>query len=106
MSNQFKSAFNTIYNVRIKCPSCKEKILAHAQKCPFCHVDFKSNAYEKTNKWQEKASVVLLVIVGLIVFTMIFSSFNIFISIVLGIILYGLGYFIIIKIQSFFNSIK
>lgn len=106
MSNQFKSAFNAIYNVRIKCPSCKEKIFAHAQKCPFYHADFKSAAYNKANKWQEKAIIVLLVIVGLMIFTMIFSSINIFASICLGIILFGLGYFIIIKIQSFFNSMK
>lgn len=106
MSNQFKSTFNTIYNVRIKCPSCKEKISAHAHKCPFCHADLKSVEYDKANKWKKKASIFLLVIVGLIVFTMIFNSVNILASIFLGIILYGLGYFLILKIQSFFNSIK
>lgn len=106
MSNQFKSAFNTIYKVRIKCPSCKEEIFAHAKKCPFCHADLKSAAYDKANKWQEKANIVLLVIVGIIVFTMIFNSVNIFASIVLGLILYGLGYFLILKIQSLFNSMK
>ena len=106
MPNSFSSVFNTIYSVRIKCPSCKEKIFAHAQKCPFCHADFKSAPYYEGNKWQEKARIVLLVIVGLIVFAMIFSSVNIFASIGIGVILYGIGYFIILKIQSILNSMK
>lgn len=106
MSNQFNSGFNTIYKVKIKCPSCKEEIFAHAQKCPFCHADLKSSEYAKATKWQEKAIIVLLVIVGIIVFTMILNSVNVILSIVIGLILCGLGYFFILKIQSFFNSIK
>ena len=105
-SKSFKSAFNTVYNVKIKCPSCKEEIFAHAKKCPYCHVDLTSVNYVKSTKWQEKANIVLLVIVGLIVLSMIFSSVNIIVSIGLGIVLYGLGYFVVLKIQSFFNSMK
>lgn len=60
----FKSGFNTIYNVRVKCTSCKENILAHAKKCPYCHADLTNVDYTKNNKWQEKANIVLLVIVG------------------------------------------
>lgn len=106
MSNLFNSVFNSIYEVRIKCPSCKEKIHSHAKKCPYCHADLKSDEYEKLNNWQKKANIVLLIIVGIILFTMILNSVNFFASIVLCIVFYGLGYFIIIKIQSFLNSMK
>ena len=107
MSNSpFRSGFNTVYKVRIKCPSCKEEILAHAKKCPYCHADFTSAAYTKENKWHGTASIVLLVIVGLIVLSMILSSVNVIAAIGLGVIFYGLGYFIILKIQSFINSMK
>ncbi len=106
MGSQFKSVFNLIYNVRIKCPSCKEEIPARAKKCPYCHADFTSVDYVKSNEWQEKANIILLVLVGLIVFSMIFNSINIIVTIVIGLILYGLGYFVIMKITSFINSAK
>jgi hypothetical protein len=106
MSNIFNSAFNTIYRVRIICPSCKEKIHAHAKKCPFCLTDLTSIVYSKATKWQEKANSFLLFIVGLIVLLMVISAVNFFVSVILGLILYGLGYIIILKIQSIVNSMK
>ena len=106
MTNTFNSAFNTAYNVKIKCPSCKEYVYAHAKKCPYCHLDLLN--YEKTNNnsWREKATFTLLLIVGLVVLIMILNSINIFLSIILGVITLGLGYFIVLKIQSFRNSLK
>ena len=106
MSNQFKSAFNSVYNVRIKCPSCKEDIIAHAKKCPYCHADLNSVEYNKSNNWQNKANIILFIIIAIIVLSMILNSINAVVSIVIGIILYGLGYFIVLKIQSFLNSLK
>jgi len=105
-SNSFISAFNTIYNVRVKCPSCKEEIHSHAKKCPYCHTDLTSVEYVDASKWQGKASIALLVIIGIMVLSMLLSSVNILLSIVVGLILYGLGYFVILKIQSFLNSMK
>lgn len=106
MGNSFKTGFNTIYNVRIKCPSCKEEILAHAKKCPYCHADLTNADYVKANRWQSKASIILLIIVIIVILSLIFNSVNIFISIGIGLVLYGIGYFLILKIQSILNSIK
>jgi len=106
MSNHFKSAFNTIYNVRIKCPLCKEEILAHANKCPFCHANLTSASFIKNNMWQNKARIILIIIIGLIIFTMLLNEVNFIFCLLVGLISYGLGYYVILKIQSLINSIK
>lgn len=106
MSNQFKSAFNTIYNVRIKCPLCKEEILAHAKKCPYCHADLTSAIFTKNNMWQKKARIFLVIIIGLIICTMLSNEVNIIFCLFVGLISYGLGYYMILKIQSLINAIK
>lgn len=106
MNNRFKKSFSVIYNVKIKCPSCKKNINAHAKKCPYCHIDLTSTDYVNFTKWQHSANFILLIIIVLIILLMIFNSVNFFMSIVIGIIIYGFGYFLINKIQSFLNYLK
>ena len=106
MNSQFKSAFNAIYNARIKCPSCKEKIYAHAKKCPYCHFDLTSDEVIKGRMWQSKARKILMLYSVLVIILMLINKINVGICLLTGLVIYGFGCFIVLKMQSFINSIK
>ena len=36
------------------CPSCKMKILSHANKCPYCLYDFTTPQHQQHILWQKK----------------------------------------------------
>jgi hypothetical protein len=99
----FKKGFNSVYYVKVRCPVCKEEIYANALKCPYCKTDFKSHPYNKRIKWQNTAMKIVLVIAVAIGISICFLDVPIIIGIITGLVIYGLGYVIVQKIQSFRN---
>ena len=99
----FKHGFNSIYYAKVHCPICKEEIYAKALKCPYCKTDFKSLPYNKRVMWQKRAMKIVLVIA--VIFTIAICSFGIpiIIGIIVAFVIYGLGYIVVHKIQSFRN---
>lgn len=95
--------FNAVYYVKVHCPLCKEKILAKAVKCPHCKTNFNVGSYQKRLVWQEnvKKGLGLLsfgagLVIGLSGVGLIAAPF-------VAVLIYGVGYFLIHKVQSIKN---
>lgn len=106
MSSLLNSVFNIIHKVKINCPSCKEKIVSHAKKCPYCQVDLASYEFVKNTEWQKIAHSILMFFVGIVMLMLLFSTAGLIETIIVGAVLYGIGHFIILKMQSILNLIK
>lgn len=91
--------------VRIHCPSCKEYIIAHANKCPFCHYDLTCDEYFQITKWHSTAVKVLLFISGFMFLVFISSGTPFILCLILCFLIFLFSYFIVLKIQSFKNDI-
>jgi hypothetical protein len=99
----FRKGFSSIYQVRIHCPVCKERIYANALKCPYCKTNFKTDPYRKRLRWQNSAMKIVLFISVIAGVSVCLSHTPIIIGILTGLIVYGLGYLIVQKIQSLRN---
>lgn len=102
----FEKSFNSVYHAKVRCPVCKEEIYANALMCPFCKTDFKSAPYTTRNAWQKTALGVVLVISIITGLSISLSEAPVLLGIIVGLVLYGVGYVIIQKIQSFMNYHK
>jgi len=102
-SKGYKKSFQSLYYPKVHCPVCKEVIYAKALKCPNCKTDFTVLPYTNRISWQRYAMKVVLVISLLIGLAIAFSNAPLLLGVVIGLALYGLGYVIIQKIQSFIN---
>ena len=102
----FEKGFNSVYHAKVRCPVCKEEIFANALKCPYCKTDFKSAPYRARIAWQKTALKIVLALSILIALAISLSEAPVLLGIIVGLVLYGLGYVIIQKIQSFINYHK
>lgn len=98
----FKTGFNSVYYAKIHCPVCKEQIFANALICPNCQTDFTKNPYKTRTRWQTTGMKVVLVI-SIIVCVLICISAPVVVGLLAGFGLYGAGYVLVQKIQSFRN---
>jgi hypothetical protein len=103
VGNGFKKGFDSVYYAKVSCPVCKEKIYANALMCPNCKTDFKKSPYNKMKTWQNTAMKIVLILALLISFSICLSGAPIIIGIIIGFALYGGGYVIVQKVQSFKN---
>lgn len=103
VNNGFKKGFESVYYAKVHCPVCKEEIFANALICPFCKTDFTQPPYSKDKNWQKTATKVLLGFSGIIGLSICLSGTPIVLGIIVGFVLYGGGYIVIQKIQSFKN---
>jgi hypothetical protein len=99
----FKKGFNAVYYAKVRCPVCKEEIYANALKCPYCKTDFKKHPHNKRIKWQNAAMKIVAVVAFTIGISICFLDVPIIIGVVVGLAVYGLGYMVVQKIQSFKN---
>jgi ribosomal protein L37AE/L43A len=101
--NFYKKSLQSVYYAKVHCPVCKEEVFANALICPFCKTDFTQAPYSIVKNWQKTATKVLLVFSGIIIISICLSGTPIFLGILVGFVLYGGGYIVIQKIQSFKN---
>ncbi|MCB0537151.1 MAG: hypothetical protein KDE33_06440 [Bacteroidetes bacterium] len=95
--------FGSVYYAKVHCPVCKEEIFANALACPKCKTDFTQPPYNKRTNWQNTAMKIVLVISAVIGTSICFSDAPVILGIIVGLALYGGGYVIVQKIQSFKN---
>lgn len=98
-----KTGFNSVYYAKVHCPICKEEIYANALTCPFCKTDFTKAPFNKQASWQDGAMKIILIIAAIIGILICISGAPILLGIITGLALYGLGYIVVQKIQSFRN---
>jgi len=103
MSNYFKRGFNSVYFPRVHCPVCKEEIYANALVCPKCKTDFTQPPYYRRTNWQKIPMRIILIFAVLIAISISLSGVPIILGVIIGFVLYGIGYLILIKIQSWKN---
>ena len=102
--NYFQKGFNALYNAKVKCPECKFEIPANANICPHCLTDLRNGNYDHLNRWQGKAYKIFFLLAALITISLFFNTdFPIFLNIIIGLAIFGLGRIVITKIQSFIN---
>lgn len=106
VSKGFEKSFNSVYHAKVSCPVCKEEIFAKALMCPYCKTDFSISPYKTRLAWQKMALRIVLVISILIGLAISLSEAPVLLGFIVGLVLYGLGYVIIQKIQSFINYHK
>jgi len=99
----FEKGFKSVYHAKVRCPVCKEEIFANALMCPYCKTNFTIPPYKTRLAWQKSALRIVLAISIIIGLSISLSEAPILLGIFVGLVLYGLGYVIIQKIQSFIN---
>ena len=103
MNSGFNKGFNSVYYAKVHCPVCKETIFANALVCPNCKTDFTKPPYNKIKDWQSSAMKIVLIISAIIGIMICLSGAPILLGIIIGFGLYGGGYVVVQKIQSFKN---
>jgi len=103
INSGFKKGFNAVYYAKVRCPVCKEEIFANALTCPYCKTDFKNAQFKKRTNWQKGAMKIVLIISAIIGTSICLSDAPVILGILVGFALYGAGYFVVQKIQSFKN---
>lgn len=99
----FEKGFKSVYHAKVHCPVCKEEMYANALMCPNCKTDFTNPPYNRRLEWQKTAIKIVLVISIMIGIAICLSEAPAILGIFVGLALYGFGYVIIQKIQSFKN---
>lgn len=102
----FVKGFKSVYYAKVRCPVCKEEIFANALRCSYCRTDFTRPPYNTRLAWQKTALKIVLAISVIIGLTISFSEAPLLLGIIVCLVLYGLGYVLIQKIQSFINYHK
>lgn len=103
VSSGFKKGFSSLYYAKVHCPVCKEEIYANALVCPNCKSDFTQPPFNSRTSWQRGVMKIVLVISAVIGTSICFSDAPVILGILIGLALYGGGYVIVQKIQSFKN---
>ena len=103
MSNYFNKGFNLVYHSRVHCPVCKEEIYANALTCPKCKTDLTQSQYSNSKSWQSVAMKIIITISLIVGLLMCFGDAPIYLGLFAGLVLYGFGYVVVQKIQSFIN---
>lgn len=103
INSGFKKGFSSVYYAKVRCPVCKEEIFANALACPNCKTDFTKEPYNKRTTWQSGAMKIVLIISALVGLSICLSDAPVILGIIVGLALYGGGYVIVQKIQSFKN---
>jgi len=102
-NNGLRKGYNSVYHYKVHCPVCKEHIYANALTCPYCKTDFTKAPYNKRNNWQNRALKITLLISIFIGIIVCLLGVPVLLGILIGLILYGAGYNLIQRIQSFKN---
>ena len=106
INSGFKKGFDLVYHSKVHCPVCKEIIYANALMCPNCKTNFQKPPYNKTKEWQKiplRITLFVSIFIGLAVCS---SNAPVILGLIIGLIVYGIGYVLIHKIQSFKNYHK
>lgn len=98
-----KNGLASVYFAKVRCPVCKERIFANALACPNCKTDFTKPPYDKRISWQTEAMKIILIISLIVGVSICLTDAPVFLGIFIGLALYGFGYIVVQKIQSFKN---
>ena len=103
MANYFNKGFNLVYHAKVHCPVCKEEIYANALTCPNCKTNFSQAIYRNRTNWQSGAMKFVLIISFVVGLSICLSEAPIILGLIVGLALYGFGFVVVQKIQSFKN---
>lgn len=103
INNSFKKGFDLIYHSKVHCPVCKELIYNNALKCPHCKTDFKKTPYNHIKNWQKIPLRIIFIISLVIGLTISFSDAPAILGLIVGLLIYSIGHFLIHQIQNFKN---
>ena len=103
MTNYFHKGFNSVYYPRVHCPVCKEEIYSNALICPNCRTDFTQSHNSRRTDWQSGAMKIVLLISCIVALSICFTKAPVILGLIAGLALYGFGYAVVQKIQSFKN---